>query len=433
MGNQEIHEPKNYSEDLRKLLTTDPAHADTFNPLFERLINNDAFMKALIERSIQEHDHSGSNGKGSKIPFASIDVPAAMGGGLVTAKDLVSHAETRNPHGTTASDVGAPTKEQFTEHLAEKATQSALGHVKPDGSTTAVDATGTISVVKLPTARTIDGMAFDGSTNITHYATSSTAASTAAKTATLSGFTLATGAEVKVKFTNANTVASPTLNVNSTGAKAIYLAGANVGVGAWSAGEVVELVYNGTQYEIVGGLNGKITTLQQSLDTHSTERASLTEVGHTQLSSELDSVDETKAATPKAIKQAIELTKTKNVLAGDTPVMYGVGKNAGLTQSETYVKVATYQILGLNGQLRVSFKLKSGSTSPYAYGRVGRNGVMIGTEAVTQLTTGFIKEQDLDGWKDGDTLEFWARTSNSNYSATIFDVVVGINTIKQVI
>lgn len=43
--------------------------------------------------------------------------------------------------------------------------------------------------------------------------------------------------------------------------------------------------------------------LSQALTTHLAERASLTKVGHTQLSNALDSTDETKAATPKAIKE----------------------------------------------------------------------------------------------------------------------------------
>lgn len=49
MANQPIDNPKTYSEILRELTTTDPAHADTFNPLFERLINNDAYLKEKQE------------------------------------------------------------------------------------------------------------------------------------------------------------------------------------------------------------------------------------------------------------------------------------------------------------------------------------------------------------------------------------------------
>jgi hypothetical protein len=53
--------------------------------------------------------------------------------------------------------------------------------------------------------------------------TCSTAARTTAKvTATISGFARSIGAIIKVTFTYANTATSPTLNVNSTGAAAIY-------------------------------------------------------------------------------------------------------------------------------------------------------------------------------------------------------------------
>ncbi|MPM02101.1 hypothetical protein SDC9_48346 [bioreactor metagenome] len=60
------------------------------------------------------------------------------------------------------------------------------------------------------------------------YATCSTAAATAAKVATLSGFVLNTGSVVGVYFTYRNTASSPTMNINSTGAKSIYYNGAAV-------------------------------------------------------------------------------------------------------------------------------------------------------------------------------------------------------------
>ena len=57
------------------------------------------------------------------------------------------------------------------------------------------------------------------------YGTCSTAAATAAKVVTIDGnpnWELKTGSIITVKFTNTNTAASPTLNVNNTGAKPIY-------------------------------------------------------------------------------------------------------------------------------------------------------------------------------------------------------------------
>lgn len=52
--------------------------------------------------------------------------------------------------------------------------------------------------------------------------TCSTDAGTASKTVSIPGFTLTQGACIRVLFTNGNSVAYPTLNVNGTGAKEIY-------------------------------------------------------------------------------------------------------------------------------------------------------------------------------------------------------------------
>lgn len=82
------------------------------------------------------------------------------------------------------------------------------------------------------------------------YATSSTAAGTAAKVATLSAgsLTLKAGVSVSVKFTNANTAINPTLNVNGTGAKVVYTNG--VRYAFWSAGQTVVFTYDGTNWQV---------------------------------------------------------------------------------------------------------------------------------------------------------------------------------------
>ena len=87
------------------------------------------------------------------------------------------------------------------------------------------------------------------------YATCTTAAGTAVKTANLvvGSLTLKTGATVAVRFTNANTADSPTLNIGSTGVKPIFL---NSGVVSssnpfkWVAGTTVLFVYNGSQWVV---------------------------------------------------------------------------------------------------------------------------------------------------------------------------------------
>ena len=68
------------------------------------------------------------------------------------------------------------------------------------------------------------------------------------------------GLAIAVKFTNGNTGAS-TLNVNGFGAKAIQSSGAALASGALSAGLYVTLVYDGTQFELIGsGGSGTLAT-----------------------------------------------------------------------------------------------------------------------------------------------------------------------------
>lgn len=82
------------------------------------------------------------------------------------------------------------------------------------------------------------------------YGTSTTSSATTAKTVTCADFELTTGATIAVKFTNTNRVDAPTLNVNSTGAKAIKVVsgGTETLSGLWRAGEVVLFTYDGTNW-----------------------------------------------------------------------------------------------------------------------------------------------------------------------------------------
>ena len=105
---------------------------------------------------------------------------------------------------------------------------------------------------KLQTGRKIEGMLFDGTKDISHYATCYTSASTAAKTVSLSGFSLVTGARVCVCFNYGNTAANPTLNVNNTGAKAIYYRNGNISAELITSYTVLELVYTGSYWYVIG-------------------------------------------------------------------------------------------------------------------------------------------------------------------------------------
>lgn len=106
------------------------------------------------------------------------------------------------------------------------------------------------------------------------YGTSSTGASTTAKSVTCSGFTLKTGETIAVKFTNNNTASAPTLNVNSTGAVAIKTqTGATASLaGIWQAGTVVLFTYDGTNWIIDNASigNGVLVVSKSSVSSLST-------------------------------------------------------------------------------------------------------------------------------------------------------------------
>lgn len=91
------------------------------------------------------------------------------------------------------------------------------------------------------------------------YAISTTGTSTAAKTTesgTPSGFVLYNGATVTVKFNNANSTTTPTLNVNGTGAKTIksYTGAALTEAEyTWPAGAAITFTYDGSYWRMQDG------------------------------------------------------------------------------------------------------------------------------------------------------------------------------------
>lgn len=129
------------------------------------------------------------------------------------------------------------------------------GNASGSSSSCTGNAASASKAAQLTAARTIDGVNFNGTGNITHYGTCSTVAATAEKAVACAGFVLATGASIKVKFTVMNTAANPTLNVQGTGAKPIFYRGAAIGAACLAANRTYEFVFNGTQYELLGDIN----------------------------------------------------------------------------------------------------------------------------------------------------------------------------------
>lgn len=181
--------------------------------------------------------------------------------------------------------------------IAADSKTDTLEFVAGTNITIAADTTNdkiTINGPTLPVAGT-DYME-PSSVNVIRYGTCTTAAATVQKAVTLTdstGFSLVTGASVRVKFTNSNTASNPTLKVGSTTAKSICRAGTTKAIsGEWQAGEVVDFVYDGTNWVIEdGGIGGSssygVVKLSDSIDSSTSDSTSGV------------------AATPKAVYNAI--------------------------------------------------------------------------------------------------------------------------------
>ena len=97
-----------------------------------------------------------------------------------------------------------------------------------------------------------------------NYGVCDTGAGTAAKVVYIKGFTLRVGVVIHVKFTNANTHATPTLNVNRSGAKPMRQYGttkmsSTSATTGWYAGAVICLTYDGSGWIRDQGFNTNTT------------------------------------------------------------------------------------------------------------------------------------------------------------------------------
>lgn len=80
---------------------------------------------------------------------------------------------------------------------------------------------------------------------------STSSASSTAKTVSIAGFTLKTGAVICVEFTNTNTTSTPTLNVSSTGVKYIRVGNSAPSSGQLRAGVQHLFRYDGTYWQLL--------------------------------------------------------------------------------------------------------------------------------------------------------------------------------------
>lgn len=111
-----------------------------------------------------------------------------------------------------------------------------------DNSGTSIVSNGIATLPQIPTP----------TPQTTWYGWCSTLSTTAEKAVTCEGFTLVTGAIIGVYFDKGSNLAAPTLNVNSTGAKDIYVGSAvtnsTTNVLNWANDTIIYFIYDGIRY-----------------------------------------------------------------------------------------------------------------------------------------------------------------------------------------
>ncbi|MBE6939211.1 MAG: hypothetical protein E7457_00010 [Ruminococcaceae bacterium] len=213
----------------------------------------------------------------------------------------------------------------------------------PDAALHVVGDGHIVGDVRIEGTLTPDQIDYDFGNPPFYYGTCATAAATVAKVVTCSGFVLETGATIAVKFTYYNSGASPTLNVNGTGAIAIKQYGSTAAsTYMWRSGEVVLFVYNGSYWELI-----------------SKSTATTTYYGLTKLSSSVTSTSTTVAANAYAVKLAYDRQDFEEITL-ETALALSYGGTGATTAA------AARTNLGITSPYSVVVVVKEGSyTSLY--------------------------------------------------------------------
>ena len=215
------------------------------------------------------------------------------------------------------------------------------------------------------------------------YFTCETNASTAAKTVTASGYKLQNGGAIKIYMTNGNTASTPTLNINSTGAKPIYYNGVIASpTNSWEAGEVIEVYYDGTNYQATNFQGGGSFSTGEKIGevgitdeaTQDSEDLITSGAVYSMMNAISSGAGVSASASPSVIYKntatnvTVSATMKNSLLAsliqikdGNDIVHSGTNTNSisktlslNLSADKTYSIVATYQGMTFNTSVKVS-------------------------------------------------------------------------------
>ena len=230
---------------------------------------------ATARTNLGAQSNIGITGFGGVPDAITFGQAGSAGSSTKVSREDHSHEMQAAPTVSVVSPVGPTANATLTfggTFTVPQVSQAVNGQLTATARTFTMPAAPTVTTItgnagtatKLQTARTIDGIAFDGGSNITlpRYGTMSTGAAIADKVVTCAGFVLFTGATVVVNMAsmnlwNTSTPAGVTLDVNSTGAKPLRYRGADITANLAFQQDHVLFVYDGTNWNIAAILNAQ--------------------------------------------------------------------------------------------------------------------------------------------------------------------------------
>jgi hypothetical protein len=254
---------------IANLINGAPTTLDTLKEIADAMAQDESVVQSLNDaigtkaNQLELDTHTGNN---------TIHITASERNAWNTKQGAVTMDT------DTSSNVSPGYDGTFT--AVDSVTKDANGHVTkvnlktvkmPTGQTDISGNAGTAS--KLKTSRTLDGVPFDGSSDITHYAICHTDGATRTKVATLinpdgsvnnANMLIMNGFRVTVYFDYGNNVDYPDMTLNGATSKQIMLYGVVPtikGYKTWSSGDVVDFIFVNGNWIICGIPTSRLGTV----------------------------------------------------------------------------------------------------------------------------------------------------------------------------
>ena len=294
------------------------------------------------------------------------DAVAGLEGRVTTAETKITqnaNAITSVASRTTAVENkfgGYSTTEQMQSAINQKAdsiTQSVSKTYATQATVNAVKSTADAAKTGAATAQTTANTANNRATY--RYGTCATAAATAAKAVTLAGFALFVGATVTVRFDAGNTAASPTLNVNGTGAKAVVINGSaapSAALAAMAAYATATFTYDGTYWRMSGTDQATVDAVSAKSEIkQQADRIASNVAETTKLGTRMTTVEQTASGlsvslgnTDKAVAAAQSTANTAKTNAATAQSTANTARTEAANAAKTATNYMEYSSAGLD-------------------------------------------------------------------------------------